>query len=176
MSRIDDTLITLCRGRMELAAADLSSRVEIVVPPKRVPLWAQPEELQAQSSRTDDVFPKPIADQGLEAHAGGRMAGYGERVRWIRAGTALSQAGLARKIRVSVRTIRAWENEERRPHRSTLELLAKLIDVPLDELYAFINSPRKLTTLPKQMRRWIEIPRVSGTTTLAELSKLAEGT
>ena len=146
-----------------------------MVPPRRVVLSASLADLQAQTVRQSDIFPNPIAGQALDPHPRGRMAGFGKRMRWIRAGTGLSQAGLARKIRVSVRSLNAWETEKRRPHKSTLELLAKLIDVPLDELFAFIDSPRKLTTLPKQMRRWVDVPRVTNTTTVGELSELAGG-
>ena len=106
----------------------------------------------------------------------GRMQGFGKRVRWIRAGTGLSQIELARKIRLSPRTLSAWESEKRRPYRSTLASLAKFIDVPIDELFAFVNNARKLTTLPKQMRRWLDVPRVTSKTTLGELGKLARMT
>lgn len=146
-----------------------------MLPPKRGQLSAATADLQAQTIEKSDFVNEPVAGHGLEPHAEGRMKGFGDRLRWIRAGTGLSQVDLARKIRVSPRTLTAWESEKRRPHRSTLETLAKLIDVPIDELFAFIDSRRKLTRLPKQMRRWLDVPRISEQTTLADLNKLVRG-
>lgn len=139
---------------------------------EQVVLSAAVTDKQVRTVHHSDVSPQPIADPALEPHAKGWMEGFGDRIRWIRAGTGLSQEALARKIRVSVRSLNAWETEERRPHRSTLESLAKFIDVPISELWAFIDSPAKLRTLPKQMRRWFDSPTVNGSTTLAELVKM----
>lgn len=68
------------------------------------------------------------------------MAEFGKRLQSLRRQAGLSQAGLARKSGISIRTIQEYEQQRRRPSIDVAERLAAALGVPLD---AFAGSRKK---------------------------------
>lgn len=85
----------------------------------------------------------------------------------------MDQRAFGEATGISEQTIGALERGEREPYRSTVALLAEFLEVPVDELVAFLAGTGALRTIPRPMRTWIDVPRVTGKTTLAELGRMA---
>jgi transcriptional regulator with XRE-family HTH domain len=72
------------------------------------------------------------------------FAGLGERVAQLRKARSITQVQLAQALGVSQQTVQAYEVGRRRIPVSTLRLLARTLDVSLDELMAEgEHAPRK---------------------------------
>jgi len=82
------------------------------------------------------------------------FAGLGERVAQLRKARSITQVQLAQALGVSQQTVQAYEVGRRRIPVSTLRLLAKTLDVSLDELMAEgKHSPRKRGPVPQVQRQ-----------------------
>ena len=84
------------------------------------------------------------------------FAGLGERVAQLRKARSITQVQLAESLEVSQLTVQAYEVGRRRNPVFTLRLLAKALDVSLDELMAEgEHAPRKRGPVP-QIQRHLE--------------------
>lgn len=82
------------------------------------------------------------------------FAGLGERVAHLRKARSITQVQLAEALGVSQQTVQAYEVGRRRIPVSTLRLLAKTLDVSLDELMAEgEHAPRKRGPVPQVQRQ-----------------------
>ena len=82
------------------------------------------------------------------------FAGLGERVAQLRKARSITQVQLADALGVSQQTVQAYEVGRRRIPVSTLRLLAKTLDVSLDELMAEgEHAPRKRGPVPQVQRQ-----------------------
>jgi transcriptional regulator with XRE-family HTH domain len=82
------------------------------------------------------------------------FAGLGERVAQLRKARSITQVQLAQTLGVSQQTVQAYEVGRRRIPVSTLRLLAKTLDVALDELMAEgEHAPRKRGPAPQVQRQ-----------------------
>ena len=82
------------------------------------------------------------------------FAGLGERVAQLRKARSITQVQLAEALGVSQQTVQAYEVGRRRIPVSTLRLLAKTLDVSLDELMAEgEHAPRKRGPVPRVQRQ-----------------------
>lgn len=61
---------------------------------------------------------------------------FGATLQELRLKSGLSQADLANKAGMSVRTIQGWEQGRRRPRADALLVLAKALGVTMEELLA----------------------------------------
>lgn len=149
--------------------------------PPHVELCASSDRPQATGFGKSDLSTSCLAPGGCRGESAPLMSGFGPKLRWLRAAAEQTQRQFANGVGVSDRSLSIWEKGTRPPSKSNVKLLARYVGVPVDELAAFLDGQAKLTTLPKQMRRWVEPPiteRLSKKT-LAELRMLldeAEGT
>lgn len=75
---------------------------------------------------------------------------FGDKLRMARKAKKLTQAALAKQAGLSLRTIIAYEKGETYPQkRSTYQVLAQLLDVPLDYLRNEESDPNLQQPLPK---------------------------
>jgi len=82
------------------------------------------------------------------------FAGLGERVAQLRKARSITQVQLAEALGVSQQTVQAYEVGRRRIPVSTLRLLAKTLDVSLDELMVEGEpAPRKRGPVPQVQRQ-----------------------
>lgn len=146
-----------------------------MVPPKRVTLCHQQPLRQSHFGPTRHLSTKALAAGCLRTDAVAPVGDFGTKIRWIRSSTAMDQTGFAEAVGISRKTVGSWENEDVAPQRSNLKLLASYLDIPVDELVAFLAGSGRLVTIPAPMRHWFDVPRISNETTLGELSKLAGG-
>jgi HTH-type transcriptional regulator, cell division transcriptional repressor len=58
-------------------------------------------------------------------------ATFGDRMTGAREAAALSQAELARRMGVKVKTVRAWENDQSEPRANKLQMLAGMLGVSI---------------------------------------------
>lgn len=147
-----------------------------MVPSEHARLPTVPASCQEQANSSNTLSGVSLAPGVPRTDSGPRMGDLGVRLRWIRCSTAMDQAAFGNAVGISEQTIGALERGEREPYRSTVVLLAEFLEVPVDELVAFLAGTGALRTIPKPMRTWIDVPRVTSKTTLGELSKLAGGT
>lgn len=56
---------------------------------------------------------------------------FGDRMTGAREASGLSQAELAKRLGVKVKTIRAWENDQSEPRANKLQMLAGLLGVSI---------------------------------------------
>lgn len=70
----------------------------------------------------------PALGEGWYSNA---SATFGDRVAGAREALGLSQADLARKLGVRVKTLRAWEDDLAEPRANRLQILAGVLDVSL---------------------------------------------
>ena len=100
----------------------------------------------------------------------------GVKARWIRCSTGLDQRSFAEAVGVSRKTIGALERGEREPYRSTIDLLAAYLEMPGDELEAFLYGKDRLVTIPASMRKWFMPPITSrmAKRTLSDLQMLLD--
>jgi transcriptional regulator with XRE-family HTH domain len=56
---------------------------------------------------------------------------FGDRMTGAREATGLSQADLAKRLGVKVKTIRAWENDRSEPRANRLQMLAGILGVSI---------------------------------------------
>lgn len=56
---------------------------------------------------------------------------FGDRMTGAREACGLSQAELARRLGVKVKTVRAWENDQSEPRANKLQMLAGLLGVSI---------------------------------------------
>lgn len=78
----------------------------------------------------------------------------GKRIRQLRTsrfGPRITQEELADKAGISVSFLSMIERGERSPHLETLSRLAKALQVPVGELFAFDSDPEKLDPLYKPL-------------------------
>lgn len=91
------------------------------------------------------------------------FAGLGERVAQLRKARSITQVQLAEALGVSQQTVQAYEVGRRRIPVSTLRLLAKTLDVSLDELMAEgEHAPRKrgpVSQVLRQLERISQLPK-----------------
>ena len=77
---------------------------------------------------------------------------FGDKLRMARKAKKLTQAALAEQAGLSLRTIIAYEKGETYPQkRSTYQVLAQLLDVPLDYLRNEESEPDLQQPLPKEV-------------------------
>lgn len=77
---------------------------------------------------------------------------FGDKLRMARKAKKLTQAALAEQAGLSLRTIIAYEKGETYPQkRSTYQVLAQLLDVPLDYLRNEESDPDLQQPLPKEV-------------------------
>ena len=82
------------------------------------------------------------------------FAGLGERVMQLRKARNITQVQLAEALGVSQQTVQSYEVGRRRIPVSTLRLLAKTLDVSLDELMAEgEHAQRKRGPVPQVQRQ-----------------------
>jgi len=62
------------------------------------------------------------------------MNGIGRRLRRLREARGITQAGLARRLRVDQSTLSRWENGRRPIPVASLLAAARLLDVSVDEI------------------------------------------
>lgn len=129
-----------------------------MVPPKTRGLSTVSRGLQGHSGENMADMRKPIAQGDLGGDPGSVVAGHGERIRWLRATSGLKQEAFARAVGCSSRALGDWENEISAPRPSNVRKLARFAAVPLDEFTEFLLKGRKLTTAPKQLRKWLAPP------------------
>jgi HTH-type transcriptional regulator, cell division transcriptional repressor len=61
----------------------------------------------------------------------GDTATFGDRMTGAREATGLSQADLARRMGVKVKTVKAWENDQSEPRANKLQMLAGMLGVSI---------------------------------------------
>lgn len=61
----------------------------------------------------------------------GDTATFGDRLAGAREAAGLSQADLARRLGVKVKSIRAWENDQSEPRANKLQMLAGILGVSI---------------------------------------------
>ena len=149
-------------------------------PPKTRGLSTVSWRLQANNCEKIATTRKSIAQRGLGSDPGSVVAGHGERIRWLRATSGLKQQAFAKAVGCSSRALGDWENEISAPRPKNVRKLAKFAAVPFDEFAAFLLTGRKLTTTPKQLKKWLAPPITDrfANRTLADLRMLlneAEG-
>lgn len=59
---------------------------------------------------------------------------FAERLRELRKKAGLTQSGLAETIKLSIKTIQRWEQNERQPRMDEIKKLAQALNVTDDEL------------------------------------------
>ncbi len=69
--------------------------------------------------------------------------GLGETMQQLREKIGLSQAALAEKSGLSLRSIQNWEQGHRAPGAKALLALAKVLKVPVERLIGEIDQPDK---------------------------------
>jgi transcriptional regulator with XRE-family HTH domain len=74
---------------------------------------------------------------------GVNFMGLGETMQRLREKVGLSQAGLAEKSGLSLRSIQNWEQGHRAPSAKALLALAKVLKVPVEKLIGEIDQPDK---------------------------------
>ncbi|NDR56532.1 helix-turn-helix domain-containing protein [Aliiruegeria sabulilitoris] len=62
---------------------------------------------------------------------GAETATFGDRVAGAREALGLDQAGLARRLGVKLKTVRAWENDLSEPRANKLQMLSGVLGVSL---------------------------------------------
>lgn len=72
----------------------------------------------------------------------------GERIARLRRGHEWTQDQLARKVGVHNRHISRWERDKNRPSATTLEKLAQVFELSLDDLTGANTKPSLESTLP----------------------------
>src|SRR3954468_22876515 len=95
-------------------------------------------DLPAPADRTTDGVPAPLAGPPPEVLATASptaMEGLGARLKELRRQAGLSLRELARQADVSPSLISQIENGKSRPSVSTLYSFARLLNVPVDELF-----------------------------------------
>lgn len=116
-----------------------------------------------------------VALGGSRGDCTARVGDFSDRIKWLRVSAAMDQKDFADALGLNRKTIGLWENEDVSLQRNTLALLASFFDVPIDEITDFLSGTAPLRTIPRPMRTWIQVDRVSNATTVGELSKLAGG-
>jgi transcriptional regulator with XRE-family HTH domain len=71
----------------------------------------------------------------------------------LREQAGLTQAGLAAKLKISLRTIQNWEQGHREPDLEALRVLAGVFGVSLDELVAEPPAGSAATDKPRGRRK-----------------------
>jgi transcriptional regulator with XRE-family HTH domain len=94
------------------------------------------------------------SDTSTTTVGGSGVGSGGMKIRWIRAATGMDQATFAQAIGVSDRTIVDWETNRASPRAGSIRSLAAFLDLPGDDLKAFLNGTAPLKRLPAPMRKF----------------------
>jgi transcriptional regulator with XRE-family HTH domain len=102
------------------------------------------------------------------------IATFGDRVAGAREALGLSQADLARRLGVKLRTVRGWEDDLSEPRANKLQMLAGLLNVSIMWLLNGegdgLDAPGEEAMLPSDVRAMLtEIRQVK-----AEMSAMAD--
>ena len=80
---------------------------------------------------------------------------FGDRMTGAREACGFSQAELARRLGVRVKTIRAWENDQSEPRANKLQMLAGMLGVSIMWLLTGsgdgLEGPEERTELPEDL-------------------------
>jgi transcriptional regulator with XRE-family HTH domain len=81
---------------------------------------------------------------------------FGDRMTGAREAAGLSQAELAKRLGVKIKTIRAWENDQSEPRANKLQMLAGLLGVSIMWLLSGegegLEGPEAHEELPEDIR------------------------
>lgn len=66
---------------------------------------------------------------------------FGQHLRGLREGAGLSRAGLARRARIPVSTLRNWEGDRGFPNLPALLRLAEALGVPVERFAEGVEDP-----------------------------------
>ena len=102
------------------------------------------------------------------------IATFGDRVAGAREALGLSQADLARRLGVKLKTVRAWEDDLSEPRANKLQMLAGLLNVSIMWLLNGegdgLDAPAEEAMLPADIRAMLtEIRQVK-----TEMSAMAD--
>jgi len=102
------------------------------------------------------------------------IATFGDRVAGAREALGLSQADLARRLGVKLKTVRAWEDDLSEPRANKLQMLAGLLNVSIMWLLNGegdgLDAPAEEAMLPADVRAMLtEIRQVK-----TEMSAMAD--
>ena len=124
MSRITTTRIRIAGDQVYIIAPDGTES----------PVPQEIDEAKVDATTEDDIA-RQIAEDEAEAQAD--AAAY---IRSIRARTGLSQPAFARRLRVSVETLRNWEQGKRHPQGPARALLRIIDKAPEAAMAALDNA------------------------------------
>ena len=124
MSRITTTRIRIAGDQVYIIAPDGTES----------PVPQEIDEAKVDATTEDDIA-RQIAEDEAEARAD--AAAY---IRSIRARTGLSQPAFARRLRVSVETLRNWEQGKRHPQGPARALLRIIDKAPEAAMAALDNA------------------------------------
>lgn len=65
----------------------------------------------------------------------------GQRIKLARKGAGLTQKELGQKLGITYQTVAQWENNLRNPKHETLMRIAEALDITIDYLWGFTDSP-----------------------------------
>lgn len=150
-----------------------------MVPPSSRELCADSPAMQAPACVKPELSTICLARTRRKGDSGSVVAGYGTKLKWIRSACGMTQEAFAAAVGIASRTLSIYENETNLPSKSNLKLIARYVGVPTEELDCFLRGNARLETLPRQMKRWVKMPRaprITSKTTLGELNQLAGGT
>ncbi|MCR9067260.1 MAG: helix-turn-helix domain-containing protein [Rhodobacteraceae bacterium] len=106
---------------------------------------------------------------------------FGDRMTGAREAAGLSQAALAKRLGVRVKSIRSWENDQSEPRANKLQMLAGMLGVSIMWLLSGegdgLDSPETVEPVPEDMSailsdlRRLKVSQARGAEELGRLEK-----